>query len=276
MNRLATAILLALLTLIAGAWPGLAQSFAQDPGGAEADRDKLEQRWQRMTPEEKQEMRERFQRWQNLPPEQKEEIKRKLDTWRKLPPEQKEQIRRNFERWRQLPPEQRERLRERWQQWRDLPPEQREALKRRFERFFGTFRLRNARSCGKKPASGSRGYRRKKKMPCANGEKNGGSDRKRRANADRSVFAVPSKSALVGWVKEPGDEPTGFENDGFRSTQPILRHMRAHEPCVFAAPSHSALVGWVEEFSDETRRFTRAYRLMVSFSLNPSCAVLPC
>jgi hypothetical protein len=95
---LATAFLLALLVLTVAPPPGRAQSFAPDSGNVDSDRDRLE-RWQRMTPQEKQELRDRFQRWQNLPPEQKEELKRKLETWRNLPPEQKATIRRNFERW---------------------------------------------------------------------------------------------------------------------------------------------------------------------------------
>ena len=69
-----------------------AEVFAQN------DNDTLE-RWQRMTPEQKQELRDRFQRWKNLPPSEKEELQRKFDNWRRLPPEEKATARRNFERW---------------------------------------------------------------------------------------------------------------------------------------------------------------------------------
>ena len=100
---------------------------------AQPDQQALE-RWQRLTPEQKQELRERYQRWQNLPPDEKEELQRKFEAWRRLPPEEKATAQKNFERWQKLSPEQRARLRERWQHWRELPPERREELKRRFEK----------------------------------------------------------------------------------------------------------------------------------------------
>src|SRR6266568_6310666 len=65
---------------------------------AQADKDALE-RWQHMTPEEKQEMRERFQRWQNLPRGEKDDLQKKFETWRQLSPEDKAVARKNFERW---------------------------------------------------------------------------------------------------------------------------------------------------------------------------------
>src|SRR5439155_448506 len=101
---------------------------------AQNDQESLE-RWQRMTPQEKQELRDRFQRWRSLPPQEQQELKQKFETWRNMDPQKKAEIRKNFDRWRELPPQQQERLRERWQQWRALPPERREALKRRFEQF---------------------------------------------------------------------------------------------------------------------------------------------
>ena len=60
----------ALFLLAAPAWSQTA------PGAvmlAQGERDALD-RWQKMSPEEKQEMRERFQRWKNLPPSEKEQL----------------------------------------------------------------------------------------------------------------------------------------------------------------------------------------------------------
>jgi len=42
-----------------------------------------------MSPQEKQELRERYERWKSLSPAEKGDLQRKLETWRKLPPEEK-------------------------------------------------------------------------------------------------------------------------------------------------------------------------------------------
>jgi Protein of unknown function (DUF3106) len=93
------------------------------------------ERWQDMTPQEKQDLRDRFQRWKSLPPQEKADLQKRIDNWRRLSPDEKATVRKNYERWQHLSPEQRERLRQRWQDWRQLPPEQRQELKERFERF---------------------------------------------------------------------------------------------------------------------------------------------
>ena len=88
---------------------GWSQSTSPRERLAQNDKQTLE-RWQRMTPEEKQEVRERFQRWKNMPPAEKEELQKKFENWRRMPPEEKATAQRNFERWQKLTPEQRERL----------------------------------------------------------------------------------------------------------------------------------------------------------------------
>ena len=65
MKRICRSMSIGLMSFLL-ACPALAQPMAGS--GADSDADALE-RWQRMAPEEKQDMRERFQRWQNLPPE---------------------------------------------------------------------------------------------------------------------------------------------------------------------------------------------------------------
>ena len=94
-----------------------AVSWGQDAAGRNVAQNNNEavERWQRMTPEEKQELRERFERWKNLPPAEKEKLQKNFDNWRSLPPEEKATARRNFERWQKLTPDQRQRLQERWQ-----------------------------------------------------------------------------------------------------------------------------------------------------------------
>lgn len=125
-------VLLLLLVL----WPplpGQAQALAKDVLAASQEEEALE-RWRQMSPQEKQELRNRYQRWKSLAPEEREELRKKFEIWRGMTPDEKKVIRRNFERWRNLPPQQQERLRERWDRWRNLPPERREVLRRRFQK----------------------------------------------------------------------------------------------------------------------------------------------
>jgi hypothetical protein len=55
------------------------------------------------------------------------------DNWGKLTPREKERVRQNYERWQSLPPQDKEHLREEWNRYRTLPPDRREQLKRRYE-----------------------------------------------------------------------------------------------------------------------------------------------
>ena len=101
------------------------------PAPAQSDPEALE-RWQRMPPKQKQEMRDRYQRWQNLPPGEKEELQRKFDAWRRLPPE--EHIRHQIE---QLSPEEKRQLREKRRELRDggTPEEKRQFREHLSDRF---------------------------------------------------------------------------------------------------------------------------------------------
>jgi hypothetical protein len=62
------------------------------------------ERWQKLTPEEKQELRERFQRWKSLSPEDKADLQKRYNNWRRLSPDEKATVRKNYERWQHLPP----------------------------------------------------------------------------------------------------------------------------------------------------------------------------
>jgi hypothetical protein len=80
------------------------------------------QRMQRMTPEQREQMRERMQR---TTPEQREQMRERMQ---QMTPEQRAQMR---ERMQRTTPEQREQMRERMQQ---MTPEQREQMRERMQR----------------------------------------------------------------------------------------------------------------------------------------------
>jgi hypothetical protein len=112
--------------------PAIGIAGAQSPEPPVQKREQGRDRWEHMTDEEKQRVRERFERWKALPQERKDSVRRNFDEWRRMTQEEKATARKNFERWQTLSPEERERLRERWRRWRELPPEKREALREQF------------------------------------------------------------------------------------------------------------------------------------------------
>lgn len=105
--------------------------------------DKIE-RWRRMSPDERERIRERYRRWKVLPPERRDRLMERTRRWRELPegdrrflrqrremyrnawPEEKRVIEQFFVRWRQLPPERRRALRRHIAEWRELPAAERD------------------------------------------------------------------------------------------------------------------------------------------------------
>ncbi len=98
----------------------LAQLADQDPEALralpEAERRRLEQRierWQRLSPQDRQRIRERHERLQELPTRERERVRKNFDRWRRLSPEERERMRQRHERFEKLPADQRRKLRER-------------------------------------------------------------------------------------------------------------------------------------------------------------------
>ena len=77
---------LAALFLLLASLPAPAAAQGQTPDAFAQDNGQALERWQRMTPEEKQRMRERFERWKTLPQERKDELRKNLDDWRRMSP----------------------------------------------------------------------------------------------------------------------------------------------------------------------------------------------
>ena len=141
----------ALSTWLSLPWPFPAQArdFGAGPGEfrlAQVEQvtpDKLE-RWHRMSPEEKERIRERYYRWKELPPEKRERILDRQRKWRELPegdrnflrqrreiyraarPEEKAVMKKFFRRWREMPPERRQTLQRKFVEWRDMPAAERD------------------------------------------------------------------------------------------------------------------------------------------------------
>jgi uncharacterized membrane protein len=71
------------------------------------------------------------ERWNNLTPEQKDRLRKRYKWWKSLSPEKKAKIR---ERYRQMSPEQRRRLREKLKRWQNLSPERKKQLREQYRK----------------------------------------------------------------------------------------------------------------------------------------------
>jgi hypothetical protein len=104
------------------------------------------ERWNKLTPEQKQEMRKRYEklrsmndderrqfqeraeRFNNLTPEQKEILRKKMEIYRNLPEGQKSSIERFIKRFQNMPPFRKQMLQRRIQKLRSMSPERRERI----------------------------------------------------------------------------------------------------------------------------------------------------
>lgn len=105
--------------LAGGAWPARAEE--KSAGSAR-------ERWKKLSPKQREKVRERYEKLEKLPPEEQARVRKNLERWQKLSPDQRKAARKSYKRWRELPPEKRDELRERW---RELTPEQRKDLRKR-------------------------------------------------------------------------------------------------------------------------------------------------
>jgi len=72
------------------------------------------QEWERLSPQEREQLRQRWRYYQNLPPQERQLLKRRYEEWRKLPPEDQRVIREKLRRWEELSPEEQEAIRQRF------------------------------------------------------------------------------------------------------------------------------------------------------------------
>jgi hypothetical protein len=93
------------------------------------------QRWQRLTPEQKQGLREKLHRWKNLDPDRRDRIKERFKKFQHLPPHSKEKIYQNWKKIKRLPPSQRREIMAKYKKWQRLPAEKKRLIRERYRRF---------------------------------------------------------------------------------------------------------------------------------------------
>jgi hypothetical protein len=72
------------------------------------------------------------QRWEDMTPQERDEARRNYDHYRSLSPEQQRAVERNYDRWQQLPDQEKDRIRGNYQRYREMSPEQRHDFQRRY------------------------------------------------------------------------------------------------------------------------------------------------
>lgn len=115
--------------------PGLDVSRRQQ-GPSQMD-DATQRNWKRyqgLSPDDKDRLREKSQRWQSLPPEERQEMRRRMDRYRELPPQDQERYQKRYQQWQSLPPEDRNQIRDRLRNWDSLSPQEQQEIRQRFQK----------------------------------------------------------------------------------------------------------------------------------------------
>lgn len=128
-RRYGSRIVPAGLVVLAILWIAHAPGYAQEATGNPAEQ------WEKMTPQEREALRERYRAFKRLKREQQQEILRNLDQFRTMTPEERHHILDNHSEFRRLSPDERQALNRNFQRWRKLPPERRDQLRNNYRRY---------------------------------------------------------------------------------------------------------------------------------------------
>ncbi len=95
--------------------PGLRRAVHQPPGPL------LSQRWEDLSPQQRRRALRNFRRFQRLSPEQRRTLKQRYRRWRSMPPRERERILRNYERYMRMDPYEKEEFEELYRRWKSHP-----------------------------------------------------------------------------------------------------------------------------------------------------------
>ncbi|NIQ98150.1 MAG: DUF3106 domain-containing protein [Desulfuromonadales bacterium] len=95
-----------------------------------ADMQDAIEKWNRLTPDEQQVLRERYRSFQALSAEEKEQLRRRLQRFREMTPEEQAEVKRAFARWQRLSTAEKQRMRDLFERFQALPEEQRREIRR--------------------------------------------------------------------------------------------------------------------------------------------------
>lgn len=81
------------------------------------------QDWYELSPQERSRALDNYRRFQKLPPERKHELEERYNQWQQLPSEEQDRIRQNYRRYRDMNSDQKEDFSRRYKHWRSQPRE---------------------------------------------------------------------------------------------------------------------------------------------------------
>jgi membrane protein involved in colicin uptake len=90
-------------------------------------------RWQQLSPEQQQSLRERYRQYQQLSTDEQQRLRQSLQRFNAMDPQQQQRIQERFKQWQALPAEQREQIRQTYQDFSELTPEQQSQLRQEFD-----------------------------------------------------------------------------------------------------------------------------------------------
>lgn len=90
------------------------------------------QRWQALTPEEKEGLRQKWRAFKKLTPAQQKKLRERFQKFRAIPQARRTRILRAFRRWKSMTQEQRQRFKDKLKSWRALHPRVRSRHRRQF------------------------------------------------------------------------------------------------------------------------------------------------
>jgi predicted Fe-S protein YdhL (DUF1289 family) len=120
--------------------------------GAQPRRPPAMDRWQKMTPAQKQGVLNR------LPPERRQNLQRRLQLYEKMPPQDRQALERRYEWFQSLPPERQELARDLFRRLQELKPARQQLVRNEFQR------LRNLPAGERHPALQTPEVRRRFRM----------------------------------------------------------------------------------------------------------------
>jgi hypothetical protein len=91
-------------------------------------------RYNRLSPEKKNLLNERYREWESLPEQERQRLRHRMKKYKRLPPKDRERYQHRYQQWQKLSPDERYRIREKLQKWDRLSPDEKEQIRQRFRR----------------------------------------------------------------------------------------------------------------------------------------------
>jgi hypothetical protein len=89
-------------------------------------------RYNRLSPERKSLLNERYREWESLPEQERQRLRHRMKKYKRLPPKDRERYQHRYQQWQRLSPDERHRVREKLRNWDRLSPEEKEQIRKRF------------------------------------------------------------------------------------------------------------------------------------------------